>query len=89
MYCTDNYDAFVAHEARLERTYDIELKKCECCGKFIEDGDYCESCEKTVQKKLYDFLKENFTEKEIDCLDEMVNESFYCFMERYKEKENV
>ena len=73
MYCYDNE----------------EKKKCECCGEFIDDGDYCDSCKQNVQKKLYAFLTGNFTEKEIDVLDEVVNETFYCFMERYKEKENV
>jgi hypothetical protein len=72
---------------------DYLYKQCQCCGEFKvpedECEDYCDSCKYKVQLRLYDFLKENFTEKEIDCLDEMVNESFYCFMERYKENENV
>ncbi len=42
MYCPDNYDAFVAHEARQEREHQEWLKKlpeCEKCGKPIQDDE--------------------------------------------------
>lgn len=69
-----------------------EWQECQCCGEFSikgEDGeDYCDNCKNSVQKKLYDFLKENFTEKEIDVLDEVVDEKLYWFMKEYEEKEN-
>ena len=46
-----------------------EWTECLCCGEYnIPEGecdDFCDKCKNSVQKKLYDFLKANFTEKEI------------------------
>ena len=69
MYVPDNYDAFVAHEARKEREHQERLKKlpeCGGCGKPIEDdecyeiGDvlFCEKC--IEQNKVYteNYMKE-------------------------------
>ena len=55
MYCPDNYDAFVAHEAMRDREHEeIEkrLPKCSECGEPIWDDEcyeiggklYCEEC---------------------------------------------
>lgn len=69
-----------------------EWKQCQCCGEFTIKGeeceDFCDTCKSTVKKKLYAFLKENFTEKEIDVLDEVVEEKFYWFIKEYEESKN-
>ena len=70
-----------------------EWKQCECCGEYSipEDvcADYCDTCRSGVQKKLYDFLKANFTEKEIKVLDETVEDSFYWFIKGYEEEHGI
>ena len=57
MYCPDNYDAFVAHEAMRDREREeIErrLPKCSECGEKIWDDDCYEIggkliCEKCIE----------------------------------------
>ena len=69
MNCPDNYDAFVAHEARKEGEHQERLKKlpeCSECGKPIEDDEcyeiggmlFCENC--IEQNKVYteNYMKE-------------------------------
>ena len=68
----------------------LEWNECQCCGEYnipdTECEDFCKTCKNIVKKKLYDFLKENFTEKEIDVLDEVVEEKFYWFIKEYEEE---
>ena len=70
-----------------------EWTECLCCGEYnIPEGecdDFCDKCKNSVQKKLYDFLKANFTEKEITVLDEVVEEKFYWFIKEYEEKKGI
>lgn len=71
----------------------VEFGLCQCCKEFsIQPGvyeDFCDNCKSGVQKKLYDFLKKNFTEKEIDVLDAVVDESFYRFIKGYEEEHEI
>ena len=41
MYCPDNYDQFLAHEARKEKLLEL-LPQCEECGTTIQDDFYYE-----------------------------------------------
>lgn len=70
--------------------YMEEYKQCKCCGEFRipenECEEYCQTCKDTAHKKLYDFLKSKFSEKEIDLLDETADKSFYHFLKDYEEE---
>lgn len=67
-----------------------EYKQCKCCGEFRipenECEEYCEYCKDTAHQKLYEFLKSEFTDKEIDLLDETCDKSFYHFLKDYEEE---
>ena len=71
----------------------VEWKECKCCEEYTIPGDeyedFCDKCKGNVQKKLYDFLKENCSETEIDVLDAVVDESFYRFMKGYEEEHEI
>jgi formylmethanofuran dehydrogenase subunit E len=69
MYCPDNYDAFVAHEAMRDREreeIERKLPKCSKCGKKIWDdecyeiGDelYCEECIENSKVWTDNYMKE-------------------------------
>ena len=71
----------------------VEWKECKCCGEYSIPGtvaaDYCENCKQGVKKKLFDFLDSNYTETELEVLDDVVDESFYWFMRGYKEEHGI
>lgn len=64
MNCPDNYDQFLAHEAKMEKMLE-KLPECETCGETIQDDFYfeindCIMCERCMienhRKRIEDFI---------------------------------
>lgn len=65
-----------------------ERKLCPCCDEYNipehSTSDYCTACKESLRQKLYKLLKANFTETEIDILDEVADSSFFVFLNEFE-----
>lgn len=56
---------------RFDDTTDTEVKKCECGRKIDEYETMCDVCKNDLKKQFSTLLHDNFTEEEIEILNEL------------------
>ena len=61
----------IEYDNRFNNCAEEEKKRCEC-GRYIDlDENICEVCKNELKKRFSILLHDNFTEEEIDILNEL------------------